>query len=72
MKSLQCGNSSCDQAHSDFCNMNIPFDNVMAVYIYELKPVIDDLASNNPLDWTDFLQMPYVCTLHTYSIDINA
>ena len=52
--------------------MNIPFDNVMAVDIFEMKLVIDDLASNNPLDWTDFLQMYYVYILHTYSIAINA
>ncbi len=30
-------NSSCDQAHSDFCNTNIAF---------EMKAVIDDFASN--------------------------
>ena len=41
-------NSSCDQAHSDFCNTNtnITFDNGMTVDIFEMKAVIDDLASN--------------------------
>ena len=39
-------NSSCDQAHSDFCNTNIAFDNAMTVDLFEMKAVIDDLASN--------------------------
>ena len=39
-------NSSCDQAHSDFCNKNIAFDNAMTVDLFEMKAVIDDLASN--------------------------
>ena len=38
--------SSCDQAHSDFCNTNITFDNGMTVDRFEMKAVIDDLASN--------------------------
>ena len=38
-------NSSCDQAHSDFCNTNIAFDNAMTVDLFEMKAVIDDLAS---------------------------
>ena len=33
-------------AHIDFCNTNIAFDNAMTVYIFEMKAVIDDLASN--------------------------
>ena len=37
--------SSCDQAHSDFCT-NIAFDNGMTVDRFEMKAVIDDLASN--------------------------
>ena len=36
-------NSSCDQAHSDFCNTNIAFDNAMTVDLFEMKAVIDDL-----------------------------
>ena len=40
------GNSSCDQAHSDFCNTNIAFDNGKKVDLFEMKAVIDDLASN--------------------------
>ena len=39
-------NSSCDQAHSAFCNTNIAFDNGMTVDLFEMKAVIDDLASN--------------------------
>ena len=39
-------NSSCDQAHSDICNTNIAFDNDMTVDLFEMKAVIDDLASN--------------------------
>ena len=39
-------NSSCDQAHSDFCNTNNAFDNAMTVDLFEMKAVIDDLASN--------------------------
>ena len=39
-------NSSCDQAHSDFFNTNIAFDNGMTVDIFEMKAVIDDLACN--------------------------
>ena len=39
-------NSSCDQAHSDFCNTSIAFDNAMTVDLFEMKAVIDDLASN--------------------------
>ena len=39
-------NSSCDQAHSDFCNTNIAFDNAMTVDLFEMKAVIDDVASN--------------------------
>ena len=39
-------NSSCDQAHGDFCNTNIAFDNAMTVDLFEMKVVIDDLASN--------------------------
>ena len=39
-------NSSCDQAHSDLCNMNIAFDNGMTVDLFDMKAVIDDLASN--------------------------
>ena len=39
-------NSSCDQAHSAFCNTNIAFDNAMTVDLFEMKAVIDDLASN--------------------------
>ena len=39
-------NSSCDQAQSDFCNRNIAFDNGMTVDLFEMKAVIDDLASN--------------------------
>ena len=39
-------NNSCDQAHSDFCNTNITFDNGMTVDLFEMKAVIDDLASN--------------------------
>ena len=39
-------NSSCDQAHSDFCNTNIAFDNDMTIDLFEMKAVIDDLASN--------------------------
>ena len=38
-------NSSCDQAHSDFWNTNIVFDNGTTVDIFEMKAVIDDLAS---------------------------
>ena len=38
--------SSCDQAHSDFCNTNIAFDSGMTVDRFEMKAVIDDLASN--------------------------
>ena len=38
-------NSSCDQAHSDFFNTNIAFDNGMTVDLFEMKAVIDDLAS---------------------------
>ena len=30
-------NSSCDQAHSDFCNTNIAFDNAMTVDLFEMK-----------------------------------
>ena len=33
-------NSSCDQAHSDFCNTNIAFDNDMTVDLFEMKAVI--------------------------------
>ena len=39
-------NSSCDQAHSEFCNTNITFDNSMTVDLFEMKAVTDDLASN--------------------------
>ena len=39
-------NSSCDQAHSDFFNTNIAFDNGMTVDLFEMKAVIDDLACN--------------------------
>ena len=38
--------SSCDQAHSDFCNTNIAFDSGMTVDRFEMKAVIYDLASN--------------------------
>ena len=38
--------SSCDQAHSGFCNTNIAFDSGMTVDRFEMKAVIDDLASN--------------------------
>ena len=38
--------SSCDQAHSDFCNKNIICNNGMTVDLFEMKAVIDDLASN--------------------------
>ena len=38
--------SGCDQAHNDFCNTNIAFDNGMTVDRFEMKAVIDDLASN--------------------------
>ena len=40
-------NSSCDQAHSEFCNTNITFDNGMTVDLFEMKAGIDALASNN-------------------------
>ena len=38
--------SSCDQAHSDFCNTNIAFESGMTVDRFEMKAVIYDLASN--------------------------
>ena len=37
-------NSSCDQAHRDFCKKNIAFDNGMTVDLFEMKAVIDDFS----------------------------
>ena len=80
MTSFQCGNSitppylivlktHSDQAHSDFCNTNIAFDNDMTVELFEMKAVIDDLASNKSPGWTDFLQN--TLNLHTPGFSVN-
>ena len=57
MTSFQCGNSITPPylivlktvaviKLSDFCNTNIAFDNDMTVDLFEMKAVIDDVASN--------------------------
>ena len=64
-------NSSCDQAHRDFCNTNIAFDNDMTVDLFEMKAVIDDLASNKSpgLDGLSAEQFK-MCTLQGFSINV--